>query len=66
MPGDKSLDHVDSIVLGLNGVLVGLTGTLARLTLALQNTQLIALAAMITGITASLSMAASEYISRKN
>jgi VIT1/CCC1 family predicted Fe2+/Mn2+ transporter len=36
------------------------------LTLALQNTRLIALTGLITGIAASLSMAASEYLSTKS
>jgi DNA-binding transcriptional ArsR family regulator len=41
---------------------VELTGALAGLTLALQNTKLIALSGMITGIAAAMSMAASEYL----
>jgi len=52
-------------VLGLNDALVELTGALAGLTLALQNARLIAMAGLITGIAASLSMAASEYLSTK-
>lgn len=46
--------------------LVELTGTLAGLTLALQNTRLIALTGLITGIAAALSMAASEYLSTRS
>jgi VIT1/CCC1 family predicted Fe2+/Mn2+ transporter len=53
-------------VLGLNDALVELTGALAGLTLALQNTKLIALSGLITGIAASLSMAASEYLSTRS
>ncbi len=60
---EEHLKYVGSVVLGLNDALVELTGTLAGLTFALQNTRLIALAGMITGIAASLSMAASEYLS---
>jgi len=56
---------VGSIVLGLNDALVELTGTLAGLTFALQNTKLIAVAGLITGIAASFSIAASEYLSTK-
>jgi VIT1/CCC1 family predicted Fe2+/Mn2+ transporter len=37
----------------------------AALTLALRNTRLIALTGLIVGFTASLSMAASEYLSTK-
>jgi len=62
---EKKLDHVGSIVLGLNDALVELTGVLAGLTFALQNTKLIALAGLITGIAASFSMAASEYLSKR-
>ncbi len=63
---EKQLDYVGSIVLGLNDALVELTGALAGLTLAFQNTQLIAIAGLITGIAASFSMGASEYLSNKS
>ena len=63
---EERLDYVGSVVLGMNDALVELTGTLAGLTFALQNTQLIAVVGMITGIAASLSMAASEYLSTKS
>lgn len=54
------------MVLGLNDALVELTGVLAGLTLALQNTRLVAMTGFITGIAASLSMSASEYLSAKS
>ena len=63
---EKKLDYVGSIVLGLNDALVELTGALAGFTLALQNTRLIALAGLITGIAASFSMGASEYLSQRS
>jgi VIT1/CCC1 family predicted Fe2+/Mn2+ transporter len=63
---EERLSYVGSIVLGLNDALVELTGALAGFTFALQNTRLIALAGLITGIAASLSMAASEYLSTKS
>ncbi|MBN1187591.1 MAG: VIT1/CCC1 transporter family protein [Bacteroidales bacterium] len=63
---EEKLDYVGSIVLGLNDALVELTGALAGLTFALQNTRIIALAGLITGIAASFSMAASEYLSNKS
>lgn len=66
MIDEDKLLYVGALVLGLNDALVELTGTLAGLTLALQNTRLIALAGLITGIAASLSMAASEYLSTKS
>jgi len=62
---EERLKFVSSMVLGLNDALVELTGTLAGLTFALKNTRLIALAGLITGIAASLSMAASEYLSSR-
>lgn len=65
MIDEERMQYVGSIVLGLNDALVELTGTLAGLTFALQNTRLIALAGLITGIAASFSMAASEYLSTK-
>ncbi len=63
---EERLDYVGSIVLGLNDALVELTGALAGLTFALQNTRLIALAGLITGIAASFSMAASEFLSQRH
>jgi VIT1/CCC1 family predicted Fe2+/Mn2+ transporter len=63
---EERLTYIGSMVLGLNDALVELTGALAGLTLALQNTRLIAMTGFITGIAASLSMAASEYLSTKS
>ena len=66
MLDEESLRYAGSIVLGLNDALVELTGALAGLTLALQNTQLIALSGLITGVAAALSMGASEYLSTRS
>jgi VIT1/CCC1 family predicted Fe2+/Mn2+ transporter len=63
---EERLRYMGSIVLGLNDALVELTGALAGLTLALQNTRLIALTGLITGVAAALSMGASEYLSTKS
>lgn len=63
---EERLNYVGSMVLGLNDALVELTGTLAGLTLAMQNTKLIALSGLITGISATLSMASSEFLSAKS
>ncbi|MFW6173457.1 MAG: VIT1/CCC1 transporter family protein [Elusimicrobiota bacterium] len=63
---EERLKYVGSMVLGLNDALVELTGVLAGLTFAFQNTRLIAMAGLITGIAASFSMAASEYLSTKS
>ncbi len=66
MLDEERLQYAGSVVLGLNDALVELTGALAGLTLALQNEKLIALSGLITGIAASLSMAASEYLSTRS
>jgi len=66
MLAEERLQYAGSVVLGLNDALVELTGALAGLTLALQNVKLIALSGLITGIAASLSMAASEYLSTRS
>ncbi len=66
MIDEERIRYIGSMVLGLNDALVELTGALAGMTLALQNTRLIGLAGLITGIAASLSMAASEYLSQKS
>lgn len=63
---EERLRYIGSMILGLNDALVELTGALAGLTFALQNTRLTAMAGLITGIAASLSMAASEYLSTKS
>lgn len=60
---EEKLSYLGSVVLGLNDALVELTGALAGYTFAFQSTKLIALTGLITGISASFSMAASEYLS---
>lgn len=66
MLDEERLRYAGSVVLGLNDALVELTGALAGLTLALQDGKLIALSGLITGIAASFSMAASEYLSTRS
>jgi len=63
MLDEESLLYAGSVVLGLNDALVELTGALAGLTLAFRHVETIALSGLVTGIAASLSMAASEYLS---
>ena len=65
MVNDRRLAYLGSIVLGLNDALVELIGVLAGLTFAFQDSQLIAATALITGLAASFSMGASEYLSQK-
>ncbi|MEZ4599433.1 MAG: VIT1/CCC1 transporter family protein [Syntrophotaleaceae bacterium] len=62
---EERLRYIGSIVLGLNDALVELTGALAGLTFALQNTRLVAVTGLITGLAAAFSMGASEYLSTK-
>lgn len=62
---DERVEYAGSIVLGLNDALVELSGALAGFTLALQKPQLIALTGAITGFAASLSMAASGFLSAR-
>lgn len=63
---EERLQYVGSMVLGLNDALVELTGTIAGLTFALANTRLVALSGIITGISATLSMAASNYLAERS
>jgi vacuolar iron transporter family protein len=66
MLDEESLIYAGSVVLGLSDALVELTGALAGLTFAFRDVNLIALSGLITGIAASLSMAASEYLSTRS
>lgn len=63
---EDRLQYVGSMVLGLNDALVELTGTLAGLSLALKDTKLIALSGLVTGISATLSMMSSSYLSGRS
>lgn len=62
---EERLHYVGDMVLGMNDALVELTGALAGYTLAMQNTGLIAMAGLITGVSATLSMTASGYLSSR-
>jgi VIT1/CCC1 family predicted Fe2+/Mn2+ transporter len=65
MLDEERLQYVGAMVLGLNDALVELTGAIAGLTFALANTKVVALSGIITGISATLSMAASNYLAEK-
>ena len=65
MLDEEKLKYMGSIVLGLNDALVEFTGALAGFTFALGNSRLIGMVGFIMGISASFSMAASEYLSTK-
>ena len=66
MLDEESLQYVGSMVLGLSDALVELAGSLAGFTFALQNTRLVALSGLIVGISATFSMASSEFLSAKS
>ena len=65
MLDEERLQYVGAMVLGLNDALVELTGTIAGLTFAMANTRLVALSGIITGVSATLSMAASNYLAER-
>jgi VIT1/CCC1 family predicted Fe2+/Mn2+ transporter len=65
MIDEERLHYAGAMVLGLNDALVELTGTIAGLTFALASTRLTALSGIITGISATLSMAASNYLAER-
>ena len=65
MLDEERLHYVGSIVLGLNDALVELTGAIAGVTFALADTKLVAMTGIITGISATLSMAASNYLAQR-
>ncbi len=62
---EERLHYVGAIVLGLNDALVEITGALAGVTFSLCNTKIVALTGIVTGISATLSMAASNYLAVK-
>ncbi|MBQ7356507.1 MAG: VIT1/CCC1 transporter family protein [Clostridia bacterium] len=66
MLDEEKLHYVGSMVLGLSDALVELAGSLAGFTFALANTKLVALSGLIVGISATFSMASSEFLSAKS
>ncbi len=66
MLDEERLRYVGSMVLGLNDALVELTGSIAGFTFALQDTKLVAVSGLIVGISATFSMASSEFLSARS
>ncbi len=66
MLDEERLQYIGSMVLGMNDALVELTGSLAGFTFAMQNTRLIALSGLIIGISATFSMASSEFLAARS
>lgn len=63
--GRQGAHYTSAIVLGLNDALVEMTGALAGFTIVLHNNRLIILAGITTGVAATLSMAAAEFLSKE-
>lgn len=63
MLDEERLHYVGSMVLGLNDALVELTGAITGVTFSLADTKKVALTGIVTGIAATLSMMASNYLS---
>lgn len=63
---ETRLDFVGAIILGMNDALVEITGSVAGFTLSMSNSRMIAIAGLITGISATLSMAASEFMAERS
>ncbi|MDO5571661.1 MAG: VIT1/CCC1 transporter family protein [Bacteroidales bacterium] len=65
MIDEKRLSYMNAVVLGLNDAIIEFTGALAGFAFAFSNHKVTAMAGAITGIAASLSMGASEYMSER-
>jgi VIT1/CCC1 family predicted Fe2+/Mn2+ transporter len=65
MLDEERLKFVGAMVLGMNDALVELTGALAGFAFAMRDGKIVALAGLITGVSATLSMMASSYLSAK-
>lgn len=59
---NKQSEKLAALALGINDALIELTGALVGLSFVLKNNQLVALAGLITGVAAALSMGASAYM----
>lgn len=66
MLDEDRLKYIGAVVRGLNDALVELTGALAGFTFAFGKPRVVAMAGLITGISASFSMAGSEYLATKS
>ncbi|MDR3244343.1 MAG: VIT1/CCC1 family protein [Elusimicrobiota bacterium] len=65
MIDEERLQYIGAMALGLNDALIELTGIITGMTFAFANTRFIALAGIITGASATLSMAASNYLAQR-
>jgi VIT1/CCC1 family predicted Fe2+/Mn2+ transporter len=62
---EEESDYASSVVLGISDALIEMTGILAGLTFALRDMELVALSGLVTGVAASFSMGASEFLSKR-
>ena len=62
---EKFLLYAGSVVLGLSDAVVSITGALAGLSWSFHDSRVIGFAGAVIGISAALSMGASEYLSEK-
>jgi len=62
---EESLGYFSSVVLAVNNALQEFTGIAVGLTFAMQDSRAVANTVLISGLAASLAMAASEYLSQK-
>ncbi|MDR0726443.1 MAG: VIT1/CCC1 transporter family protein [Rickettsiales bacterium] len=65
MAHKNKLKHTSDMVLGMHDALVSQTGIIAGLTFALADQHLIILTSIISAVSTSLSMAASNYLAQK-
>lgn len=63
---EGQVEFMSSIILGLNDGLIELTGALVGFSFAFVNHNMVALTGLITGIAASMSMAASSYMQARH
>jgi vacuolar iron transporter family protein len=63
---EARLRYISSMVLGLNDALTEITATLAGFSLSMNNNRLVAISGFILGISATLSMTSSEYLSHRS
>ena len=63
---EERLHYVGDIVLGLNDALVELTGAITGVTFSIMDPKTIALTGIVTGISATFSMMASNYLAQKS
>jgi len=62
---EDAVEHMGSMVLAVNNSIQEITGIVVGLTFALTNALMVGKTALVSGVAATLAMAASEYLSQK-